>query len=77
MSRSRSRRESILLTIRVIFFVAVLIAAAIIEYRVRDALDDPAAYPSPAVTTTSPAPAEEVDGQREEDWIKHRGEQVP
>jgi hypothetical protein len=41
MSRRRGKRESILLVIRVVFFVAVLIGAAIVEYRVRSSLDDP------------------------------------
>ena len=57
MSRRRSRRESILLAARVLFFTAVLIGAAVVEYRVRTALDDPASYTPPAATVAAPAPA--------------------
>ena len=46
-----------MLTLRAVFFSAVLIAAAILEYRVRTALDDPAAYPPPAAATATTATA--------------------
>ena len=64
MSRRRSRRESILLAVRVVFFSAVLIAAATLEYRVRSALDDPTAYPPPAATTATAVPEETPRGTR-------------
>ena len=53
MNRSGSRRKSGLLVVRVIFFGAVLIAAAVIEYRVRSSLDDPTALPAIAATNTA------------------------
>jgi hypothetical protein len=72
MSRSRSRRKSILLTVRVVCFSAVLIAAAMLEYRVRSALDDPAAYPVPAETTAIAAAAPETVGEIEAAYSERR-----
>ena len=73
MSRRRSRRESILLAVRVVFFSAVLIAAATLEYRVRSALDDPAAHPPPAATTAAAtAVREETLGQIEAAFSERR-----
>lgn len=64
MSSGRSRRKTFLIWARVVFFSAVLIAAAILEYRVRTSLDDPTAYPAPAATTAAetarPAPRGEI-----------------
>jgi len=68
MSPSRSRRRSILIWVRAVFYSAVLIAAAILEYRVRSALDDPSAFAPPpaattatATTTSAPEPAGEIE----------------
>jgi len=61
MSRRRSRRESTLLAARVLFFTAVLVGAAVVEYRVRTALDDPDAYTPPAATVAAPAPAAAIE----------------
>jgi hypothetical protein len=70
MSRRRGKRESILLVIRVVFFVAVLIGAAIVEYRVRSSLDDPTAYPPPGATAGTPAP--EATGEIEAAYSERR-----
>jgi hypothetical protein len=72
MSRRRGRRESILLAVRVVFFSAVLIAAAILEYRVRSALDDPAAYAPPAATTAAASAAPETVGEIETAYSERR-----
>jgi hypothetical protein len=56
MTARRGRREKILLAARVCFFVAVLIGAAIVEYTVRDAIDDPAAFSPIAPPATATAP---------------------
>jgi hypothetical protein len=65
MSSSRSRRKNIMLSVRAVFFGAVLIAAAILEYRVRTALDDPATFPAPVATPAAaiaePEPVGEIE----------------
>jgi hypothetical protein len=64
MSSNRSRRESSLLAAKVVFFSAVLIAAGVLEYRFRSALDDPAAFTpaeTPAATAALPKTAGEIE----------------
>ena len=72
MSPSRSRRRSILLAVRVVFFSAVLIAAAILEYRVRSSLDDPAAYPPLAAPPAAVTASAETTGEIEAAYSEHR-----
>jgi hypothetical protein len=72
MNLSRSRRKSILLTVRVVFFSAVLIAAGILEYRVRSALDDPAAYAPPAAMTAAAIAESETAGEIETAYSERR-----
>jgi hypothetical protein len=67
MSPSRSRREKLLLAARVIFFSAVLIGAALIEYRVRTALDDPSTHAPPAGAIAAPESTGEIEAAHREE----------
>jgi len=72
MSSSRSRRKKAMLIVRAVFFSAVLIAAAILEYRVRSALDDPAAIPAPAATPAAAIAEPEPIGEIEAAFSERR-----
>lgn len=65
MNQNRSRRTSILLAVRVLFFSAVLIAAAIVEYRFRSSLDLPTAQPPFTTTGTAKPVVPELLGEIE------------
>jgi hypothetical protein len=61
MSSGRSRREKLLLWARVVFFTAVLVGAAYVEYTVRTTLESPAAYAELGATAAAPVPAGEIE----------------